>query len=787
MNTKLAVAALCCAFGLSGNAWAIDDAHDASLSELYSTADAKAELLPIEVMLNDTKVVTQNILRTVKGPAVAAQELTQARIQYQGAAFDYDGSSWVLLTQIQQVTASFDQAAARLNLKIHVANLATQKADSSFVDIPSPTYIPALINNYDWSSSAVINNGHKSTVSNAVVEHIVSLGALRFNQSWATSTDPQASGKLTRVDTGVRYDDLNAARTWWAGDNFTSSETWGRSYRLFGAGVQSNFAGRPDIRVLPRPAVSGFLVEPSNYELFLDSKKVGQGQFESGKFEINNLPTVSSNGDVRVVFKDALGRERVESVSFFVAPRQLAEDAYDYQFNVGKLRTGFLGHVSDYGDWVMSGEYGRGITETWTLRASGELSKNQANVGLRHVLSLWGRGALTIDTAVSKNQDANGWFIAAQSMWSRNGIQLTLNADKRSKNFWRIGDPTTGATAQRETGISSALGLALGNLGNIGVAAAVEKRFDGATTKNISASYSKQISNRAHVNVNANAYRGTTKSKSLYVIFSYTLDAETPVRVTATGQNTDTGTDYAVSVSRDATEDFPVALTASAGKSSAHTTTGSFGLNWASEATAINLNVNKTTHPTVGSQTQILASGSGSVTATSYGIFPSARIYDSAVLIDLAGSPKVRTNVNGRSVKTNNAGYALVPNAGSYVQNQAMFEPSDLPLEVGFSSQIGSVTPWPRGVGLVKFDLANTEGESFLLLDKEGQPMKAGSEVLLMEENQFIGKGGLLYLTNRAQGNEIKIKTPDSSICATKLPERKEGQARSEPISLICE
>jgi outer membrane usher protein FimD/PapC len=141
------------------------DSHDVLLPDLYSSVGAKAELLPIEVMLNDNKVVSQNILRTVKGPAVAALELTQARIQYQGNAFDYDGSAWVLLTQIQQVTTSFDAAAARLNLKIDAINLATQKAENQPIEIPSPTYIPALISNYDWSSNAFLNNGKTTTVT----------------------------------------------------------------------------------------------------------------------------------------------------------------------------------------------------------------------------------------------------------------------------------------------------------------------------------------------------------------------------------------------------------------------------------------------------------------------------------------------------------------------------------------------------------------------------------------------------------------------------------------------
>jgi outer membrane usher protein FimD/PapC len=129
----------------------------------------------------------------------------------------------------------------------------------------------------------------------------------------------------------------------------------------------------------------------------------------------------------------------------------------------------------------------------------------------------------------------------------------------------------------------------------------------------------------------------------------------------------------------------------------------------------------------------------------------------------------------------------LVPNAGSYVQNQAMFEPSDLPLEVGFSSQVAFVTPWPRSVGLVKFDIVNTEGESFRVLDKNSLPIKVGSEVLLVEENQFIGRDGYFYLSNRAKGNEVKIQTPELTICTAKLPERKAWQTRSEPISVICD
>lgn len=777
-----------------GAAWAnpnpITAMSTVASAELVSPAGGKADILPLEVTLNGDKVVAQGMLRTPKGPALSELDAKQARLQWAGDAFSYENESWVLLSQCRGLTHSFDEAAARLSLKVAAQDLATQKVESPPVSMAMPTAIPAVISNYDWYHTSFSGTGPPATATSVVVEHIASLGALRFNQSWAANWSSQGStSKWTRIDTGLRYDDLAATRTWWVGDNFTSSQTWGRAYRLLGAGVQSNFAGRPDIQVLPRPAVSGFLVEPSSYELFLDNKKVGKGQFESGHFEINSLPAVSANGDVRVVLQDALGREYVQAVPFFIAPRQLAENLQDYQFNAGRLRKSFTGDASDYGDWVMAGEYGRGLSDIWTVRAASELAKNQANVGLRHILSLWGVGSLTLDTAVSKNQGQRGWYVAAQSTWARYGVRLSLGADRRSRDFWRIGDSLT-TTAQREMGYSSTLGFGLGSYGSVALAAALENRFDGSRIKNISATYSKQLSDRAFINVTGNFYSNSTKSKSLYVMFNYSFDGNTPVRVLTSAQKTETGTNLSVGVSRDATADLPVAASISMGKDSIQNSTGSVAVSWTPEPTSINLNVSvsQSANSAAGTQTNVFASGSGSVTATSYGIFPSARIYDSAVLIDLAGSPQVRTHVGGQSVKTNDAGYALVPQGSAYMANQAMFEPSDLPLEMGFSSQVAFVTPWPRSVAVVKFDIANTEGESFRVLDNNSKPIKVGSEVLLSaEDNQFIGRDGYLYLSSRAKGNEVKIKTPESIICTAKLPERKAGQARSDPITVLCD
>ncbi len=761
--------------------------------DLINLPGSKTDLLPIEVTLNGDKVVAQNVLRTPKGPAISEADAKQARLLWTGELFAYSGDSWVLVSQLVGVVHTYDAAAARLSLKVAAQDLAIQKMESAKLVLPVPTAIPALITQYDWYSTSFSNpnDGQRSTTSSAAVEHIFSLGALRFNQSWAVNSGTSGvagqSAKWARIDSALRYDDPASAKSWWLGDNFTNNQSWRRSYRLFGAGVQSNFAGRPDIQMLPRPTLNGFLVEPSTYELFMNNQKVGKGQFEPGRFEFNNLPAVSANGEVRVVFQDALGGQRIQAVPFYVSPRQLATGLHDYQFNVGKLRTGFNGDASDYGDWVMAGEYGLGLSDWWTVRATGELAKDQANFGLRNVFSLWGMGSLTLDSAASSNKHVSGGYVAMQSDWRRFGWNLTLSADKRSKDFWRVGDSLTTSSVQRKSGYAASVGHNLGVLGSLGLVGAIANNFDGSRTKNISATYSKNISNRASLNLSSNFYSGDTKSKSLFLMINYNFDTVVPTRVLMTTESRDSSQNFGINLVRDATEDFPVGFNVALGADSSKNSAGGFGATWTPELSIVNVNVSRSSSAGIGSQSQFLASGSGSITATSYGIFPSARVYDSAVLIDLAGSPNVRANVGGGSVKTNAAGYAFVPQATGYAQNQAMFEPSDLPLEVGFSSQVAFVTPWPRSVGLVKFDIANTVGESFRVLDKNSIPIKVGSEVLLAEENQFIGRGGYLYLTSRAKGNEVKIKTPESTICTAKLPERKTGQARSEPITVVCD
>jgi outer membrane usher protein len=759
--------------------------------DLINLPGSKTDLLPIEVTLNGDKVVAQNVLRTPKGPAMSEADAKQARLLWTGELFTYSGDGWVLVSQLVGVAHTYDPAAARLSLKVAAQDLAIQKMESAKLVLPVPTAIPALITQYDWYSTNFSNpnDGQRSTTASAAVEHIFSLGAVRFNQSWGVSSGADGqSAKWTRVDSGLRYDDPASAKSWWLGDNFTTSQSWRRSYRIFGAGLQSNFAGRPDIQVMPRPTLNGFLVEPSTYELFMNNQKVGKGQFEPGRFEINNLPAVSANGDVRIVFQDALGGQRTQAMPFYVSPRQLATGLHYYQFNVGKLRTAFNGDAADYGDWVMAGEYGLGLTDWWTVRAASELAKDQANFGLRNVFSLWGVGSLTLDSAASSNKHVGSGYVSMQSDWRRFGWNLTLSADKRSKDFWRVGDSLTTSSAQRKSGYAASVGHNLGVLGSLGLVGAIANNFDGSRTKNISATYSKNISNRASLNLSSNFYSGDTKSKSLFLMINYNFDTVVPTRVLMTTESRDSSQNFGINLARDATEDFQVGFNVALVADSSKNSAGGFGATWTPELSTVNVNVSRSSSAGIGSQSQFLASGSGSITATSYGIFPSARVYDSAVLIDLADSPNVRANVGGGSVKTNAAGYAFVPQATGYAPNQAMFEPSDLPLEVGFSSQVAFVTPWPRSVAVVKFDIANTEGESFRVLDKYSKPIKVGSEVLLAEENQFIGRGGYLYLTSRAKDNEVRIKTPDESIvCIAKLPERKAGQARSEPITVVCD
>ena len=755
----------------------------------------KFDVIPLDVVLNDSKPIAQEILRTPQGPAIKLSVAKSTRIIWRGEPFEFKNESWLRLSQVQGLTVRFDANDARIALIVPADLLTTQRLERVLVTPPVPTAIPAFISNYDWNIFSNQSAGARATSGAAAMEHVASLGATRLSQSWsasiqssnvasvasATTIKPKA---VSRIDTLLQHDDPANLRSWLFGDHFTQPQSSSRSVRMFGAGVRRSFLGRPDVMVSPQPTLTGFLVQPSAYELFVGNQRAGSGQFEAGRFEIERLPLVTGNGDVRIVTKDALGREQVATVPFYVSPRQFAPGVDDFELNAGWLRTGLKGGRSDYGDFAVTAEYARGLTDRWTARASAESSRRNANVGIRNVVTLFATASATSDFAFSDSGGRRGWLAAVQSDWRAHFANATINYQLRSEDFWRVGESAIVRTKLPRSTLVASVGVSPENWGSLGLAITHERRFDGEVTKSATATYTKQLSPKAFFFVTVSSFDfGNTRSRTVNAMFSYSFD-EAKTRVFSNVANSAGSTSGTIGVDRQASERMPVALRGSAQLTSGGGG-GTVGASWQAPYSDLDFSSTYAHSKTVGATSSLNLRGSGAVTIAAGAVFPSRRLYDSAVLVDLSGVGNVRVGSGGLSSRTNQAGYALSPLATGFQSTPVMFEPSDLPMEADYQSTQTFATPWPRSVAIARFDLGITPGESLELRDAAGVYVPLGSAATVDGETAVVGKNGAMYLPKRPEDGVLLVQLLKGQ-CSAMLPPVESDRSRSTVSVVTC-
>ena len=139
---------------------------------------------------------------------------------------------------------------------------------------------------------------------------------------------------LTRIVPGKRL-----ALT--AGDAITGGLAWSRPVRFGGLQVQRNFTMRPDLVTLPLPSVSGTALVPSSLDLYINGTQSFSSRVSEGPFRIDNLPTVTGNGEARVVLRDLQGREIETVTPFFASNRLLRPGLSEYSVEIGVPRYGY--------------------------------------------------------------------------------------------------------------------------------------------------------------------------------------------------------------------------------------------------------------------------------------------------------------------------------------------------------------------------------------------------------------------------------------------------------------
>lgn len=693
------------------------------------------------------------------------------------------GSQLVAVDRIEGLGVRYDSVAQRLELMLPPAWLPEQQLG---MDGPVSRLRPRVGHGFLLNYDLYANNPGRDESSTSLWTEQRWFGpwGLLSNTGVARHTrgTEGASGNVSgsqgylRYDTHWRYSDTEAVRTITAGDLITATLPWGSAVRIGGVQIARNFAIRPDLVPYPLPTFSGQAAVPSAVDLFINGQRAGRENVQPGPFTLNTMPFITGAGEAAVVTTDALGRQVLTTVPFYVGSTLLKRGTDDYALSAGALRRGYGEDSFGYGRPVASGSWRYGLSDAVTLEARGELARGLALGGAGAVVAL-GRFGVA-NGALAHGGDGIQWTAGYQYNAPRFG--LALQHTQRTPG-WRdltdVGRADSAGAGRRNTQVTAS--LSLGAIGAVAAGYFDALALDGTRSRVATASYSRALGSRSFLSLNLNKAVG---ADDYLVQLQWTLLLGERGAMSVVGTRDRSGFSRQLQYSRTPPPAGGLGWNLSYANSAGPDDYRQGSLTWRGD----HLQVQGGAYAQ-GGRSATWAGASGSVVAMDGGWFAANRIHDAFALVATGiGDVPVRfeNQVIGR---TDAHGHLLVPGVNAYYPARFEIDILDLPDYMQVEQSEQRVLLGAGSGALLRFDIHKVRAASITLVDLQGQPLPVGLQVqhLASGRSATLGWDGQVYLEGLAQDNELLVRGAGFDTCRVRftLTDATPGVARIGPLA----
>lgn len=560
-----------------------------------------------------------------------------------------------------------------------------------------------------------------------------------------------SSPRVTRLDTTWTIDYPEKLQSLRLGDAINRPGTWGRSVRFGGVQYGTNFATQPGFITFPPQSAIGQAVLPSTVDVFVNNALVARQNVPPGPFSISNLPAVTGAGEVRLVVRDLFGREQLITQPFYASQALLRESLEDFSYELGLVRENFGINSNDYGGWLGTGTYRRGISERLTGEVHAEASQDRATVG--------GGG----DYLMPQVGTISG-YVAGSHSRSSNGGLILLGIDRQARP-WSLGARTQWTTHDfTQVGLlpqqlapvqlsSFTVGYTAGTAGSIGIAYVTQHNRDQADARIATLSYSVSLGRIGSFSVSAVRNLVGDVNTTIFALLSIPLDPSTSVSFSpqfVRGGSSGNRNDFTTTLQRNLPlgEGYGYRLLSRSDGSkqasySLQNNVGTYTVEAAQSlgATATRLNV------------------SGGVALLGGDAFLSRRIDQSFAVARIPDYPNVRILVDNQPAgRTDASGNALIPRLRAYDRNVISIDQRDVPLDAEIGALKLEAVPYFRsGVGL-RFPIKRSRGATLTIQLDDGKPLPVGASVQIVGEDKTyaVGYDGEAYVVGLGPTNRLR-------------------------------
>ncbi len=559
---------------------------------------------------------------------------------------------------------------------------------------------------------------------------------------------------LVRLDTTWRKDYPEKMHSLVLGDTFIQGTSWSGSVRFGGVQWGTNFSTQPEFVRFPLMSFSGEAALPSTLDLYVNDALRLRQDIPPGPFTIDEIPTITGDGQARLVVRDLLGREKVITQDFYASQRMLRPGLNEYSLELGAIRENYGLENNDYGRVVAAGTWRRGISDNLTLETHGQLLRNQGMAGMG-TYSLLPFGALfTSALAISQTDSQRGELLKLGLQRQGQILSFGIDSQLTSEDFVRVGMSENFALPSQQSRIFA--NLSTYEMGSINVAYTRQDYRQHNDVEFVNLGYTMKLKGIGYLQLTALHFvneHDTTLRLSLTLPMSM---KRTTSSISAS--QTDTRNEGTLQVQRSLPVGigFGYRLRAGVGDSDQRQASLSYqndyGL-YQLEGSRLN------------GQSATRANIRGGAAIVDRSLFASRYLDNSFAIVKVPGFEGVRIYAENQQVaRTNSKGEALIPRLRAYERNKISIEQLDIPLDANISGLNMEISPYYRSGVTLTFPVIRTRNAFFSLVLKNGEYLPIGAFVTNEQGEHFpVGNRGEVFLEYLEKVNHLQAHWQERS------------------------
>lgn len=674
---------------------------------------------------------------------------------------------------IQDAKSTLDLTQQKLMLSIPQVSMDKIAADA----IPVSKWengVPALVMNYYYSGSNNWgrNNASSSNSHYANLRSALNMGPWRL-KNYSTYSDNAGDRDWQSIETSLERGINSLKSQLIIGDTVTPNEIFD-GFQFRGIQLQSDEAMQPNSLRGFAPIVRG--IAQSNAEVTVKQNDyiIYQSYVSPGAFEIDDLYSTGSGGDLTVIIKEADGSERSYVVPFSSVAIMQREGQLKYSLTGGKYKANDNGLEPEFMQSTVIYGLPKGITGyVGTL-----LSQNYQSyvLGMGINLGVWGAFSGDVTQAKTKGLRGKETSNSGESyrfQYSKNmlttGTSVTLaNYRYSTQGYYTFSEANSDTNSfyinNKKNRFQIMISQSLNELGNIYLSSYQQDYWNrSGKERSVNAGY-----NNTHGGITYSinySYSDTPYQRKADNIFSFSISIPLDNNLGSTASlstnlttdnhgNVDAMAGVSGTLLEDQNLNYSVQQSygnndrkASGNASASYR--GRFGL--ANAGYSYDSNTQRANYGM-----------SGAVVAHPYGVTLSQPINDSFAIVRAPGADNVQI-ANRTGVSTDYRGYAIVPYLNPYAKNEISLNVSTLPDNVELKTNTVSVVP-TKGAAIIANYETHVGYRLLFNVSYNGKSVPFGAMAQLVGDDTqntsqaIANENGDIYLSGMPEKGRFQVK-----------------------------